>query len=161
MREVKFCPWCGGDLSNQEIDRQVRKVCASAGCGYVYWDNPTPVVAGIVELDGEVILVRNVGWPEDWFGVVAGFLEKNETPEEAVLREVQEELGLDGEIVDIIGYYTFTQKNQLILAFHIMAQGVIHLGTEIEEFKAVAPEDLRPWKIGTGPAVKDWLSKRF
>jgi NADH pyrophosphatase NudC (nudix superfamily) len=43
--------------------------------------------------------------PETWFGIVAGFLEKGETPEQAVLREVEEELGLKGEIVEYIGYY--------------------------------------------------------
>ena len=50
--------------------------------------------------------------------------------------------------------------NQLILAFHVRAEGRIVLGEELVEFKAVAPERLRPWKFGTGYAVMDWLEKR-
>jgi NADH pyrophosphatase NudC (nudix superfamily) len=126
----------------------------------VYWDNPTPVVAAIVELDGKVVLTRSKGWPEKWHGLVAGFLEKGETPEDCVLREVKEELGLDGQIVDFVGYYSFTQRNQLILAFHVQAKGEIILGEELESVKLVRPDEVRPWKLGTGPALKDWLTAR-
>lgn len=124
----------------------------------MYWDNPTPVVAAIVELDGKVVLTRSKGWPEKWHGLVAGFLEKGETPEDSVLREVKEELGLDGQIVDFVGYYSFTLRNQLILAFHVQAEGEIILGEELESVKLVRPEEVRPWKLGTGPALKDWLT---
>ena len=38
----------------------------------------------------EIVLVRSNGWPESWFGLVTGFLEKSETPAEGCLREVKE-----------------------------------------------------------------------
>ena len=76
------------------------------------------------------------------------------------MRELREELGLEGEIVSFIGYYTFFHMNQLILAFHILAQGEIELGSELESYKHVPPEELRPWSLGTGPALKDWLAAR-
>ena len=34
------------------------------------------------------------GWPEKWFGLVSGFLERGETPEEGMRRELAEELAL-------------------------------------------------------------------
>jgi ADP-ribose pyrophosphatase YjhB (NUDIX family) len=126
----------------------------------VFWDNPTPVVAAIVEFDGEVVLVRNKEWPEKMFGLVTGFLEKGESPEEGILREVKEELGLEGRIEDFVGYYSFFQMNQLILAFHVKAQGKIVLGEELAEIKSVMPNKLRPWRFGTGYAVQDWLDKK-
>ena len=70
------------------------------------------------------------------------------------------ELGLDGRIDDFIGYYSFFEMNQLILAYHVQVQGEIVLGEELAEFKMVPPEKLRPWEFGTGYAVKDWLEKR-
>lgn len=144
----------------KSVDGEERLACSSDSCDYVYWDNPTPVVAAIVELDGDVILVRSKGWPEAWLGIVAGFLERRETPEEAVLREIKEELGLDGVIVSFIGYYTFFRKNQLILVFHVNAEGDVVLGNELAAYKFVRPDELRPWRFGTGPAVKDWLDRR-
>jgi len=68
--------------------------------------------------------------------------------------------GLDGEIAGFIGYYTFREMNQLILAFHVHAKGEIRLGDELEDFRLISPERLRPWPIGTGPAVRDWLQSR-
>ena len=158
--EMKFCPICRSDLVTVEIDGKSRKKCSSEECDFVFWNNPVPVVAAIVELGGDVILVRNKGWPEKMFGLVTGFLEEGETPDEAIIREVKEELDLKGRIEGFIGYYSFFQMNQLILAFHVRAEGRIVLGEELVEFKAVAPERLRPWKFGTGYAVMDWLEKR-
>ncbi len=157
---MKFCPKCGRDLKTAEIDGRSRLSCSSATCDYVFWDNPTPVLAALVERDGLVVLVRNKQWPQKMFGLVTGFLEKNETPESGVLREVKEELGLVGRIVEFIGIYSFFEMNQLILAFHIRVEGEFALGQELAEIKMLPPEKLRPWALGTGHAVKDWLKKR-
>jgi len=157
---MSFCLQCGHRLVWIEVDRRRRLKCGSPSCNFVHWDNPTPIVAGIVELDGCVVLVRNKGWPEKWLGIVAGFLERGETPEAAILREVKEELGLDGEIVTFVGNYSFFERNQLILAFYIQAQGEIQMGEELEEVKMILPEEVRPWSKGTGPALKDWLEAR-
>ena len=157
---MKYCPKCGRDLKPAEIDGRTRLKCSSDTCDYVFWDNPTPVVAALVEREGIVVLVRNKEWPQKIYGLVTGFLEKNETPESGVLREVKEELGLNGQIDDFIGHYSFFEMNQLILAYHVQVQGEIVLGEELAEYKMVSPEKLRPWAFGTGYAVKDWLAKR-
>jgi NADH pyrophosphatase NudC (nudix superfamily) len=155
-----FCPKCGSSLIIVELGGKPRQKCSSESCDHVFWDNPTPVVASIVEHEGNVILVQNKGWPEKWFGIVAGFLEKGETPEQGALREIKEEIGLDGEIVSFIGHYYFEQMNQLIVAFHVKAEGEIILGDELARYKALPPEKVRPWNLGTGPALKDWLNAR-
>lgn len=157
---MNYCPKCGGELIQAQVENKERLKCAAETCGYVLWDNPTPVVAAIVEYGEAVILVRQKGWPEKWHGLVTGFLEKGETPEEAIQRELREELGLEGEIIDFVGYYSFFQLNQLILAFHLQAQGEILLGEELESYKLIPPDKLRPWSLGTGPALRDWLTAR-
>jgi ADP-ribose pyrophosphatase YjhB (NUDIX family) len=126
----------------------------------VFWDNPLPVVAGLVEHEGKVILIQNKGWPESWFGLVTGFLERGETPEAAVLRELKEELSLDGEVVRLIGVYDFSMRNEVIVAYHVRARGSIALGEELAAYKAVEPDALKPWPFGTGHAVRDWLAAR-
>jgi NADH pyrophosphatase NudC (nudix superfamily) len=156
---MKYCPECSSTLSNTVIEGVDRLACSSQSCSYVFWNNPTPVVAAIVEYDGKIILARKKGWPKIMFGIIAGFLEKGETPENAVLRELEEELGLEGEVVDFIGYYSFFVANQLILAYHVKASGQIEIGDELDEIKFVLPQELKPWSHGTGPAVKDWLEK--
>lgn len=154
---MKFCPRCGHELIVSEVDGIPRKKCPSESCSYVFWNNPIPVIGAIVERNGEVVLVRNKQWPPKIFGLVTGFLERGETPEQGVLREVREELGLEGQIVNFVGYYPFFEMNQLILAFHVKVEGTITLGEELSEIKSVHPEKLRPWQFGTGYAVEDWL----
>lgn len=159
--KVKFCPECGKALKEAWIDGRYRRACADPQCGWVFWNNPTPVVAAVVEWNGRVVLVRSIGWPSKIFGVVAGFLESGETPEQGILREVKEELGLDGRIVDFLGHYAFLEKNQTISAYHVVAEGEMILGDEIAEVKVLPPEKVKPWDAGTGPAVKEFLRRRM
>lgn len=157
---VHFCPRCGQPLQLATVSDRHRQRCGAADCGYVHWDNPVPVVAAIVEFDGTIILARNKSWPEKMYGLITGFLEKGETPDEAIRREVREELGLDAVAAHFIGNYAFFEMNQLILAYHVPARGKITLGDELADFRQVPIERLKPWSLGTGPAVRDWLARR-
>ncbi|MBC7359046.1 MAG: NUDIX hydrolase [Desulfacinum sp.] len=157
---MKYCPLCASFLEERIIDERPRLACTNPQCDYVHWNNPTPVVAAVVEVNGSVVLVRSKGWPKNFFGVVAGFLEAGETPEQGVLREVREELGLDGRIEDFLGIYSFFEKNQVIFAYHVKADGQVKLGDELAEAKLLAPEKVRPWEAGTGPAVREFLRRR-
>lgn len=154
---MNYCPECGQPLQQRQIDGRLRQCCPAEGCGFVAWNNPAPVVAVLVEYRGKVLLARNAAWREGMFSVITGFLEAGETPEECALRELGEELGLAGQVVATIGHYAFPQKNQLILAFHVRAEGEIRLNEELVDFRLVAREKLRPWNFGTGLAVRDWL----
>ncbi len=153
-----YCLQCATPLVEREDSGHKRVACPK--CDFVFYDNPAPVVAALVEHEGDVILARNKGWPETWYGLVTGFLERGETAEEGVLRELKEELDLDGEVVALIGVYSFFRMNEVIVAYHVRAEGTITLGEELADYKRVAPEKLRPWPTGTGQAVSDWLAAR-
>lgn len=160
MTSAAFCLRCGTALVERTIGGLPRRACPDASCGYVFWDNPLPVLAALVERDGLIVLARNRAWPEKMFGLVTGFMERGETPEEGVAREVKEELGLDTRSAGLIGLYPFQRKNELILAYHVVAAGEITLNEELAEFRLVPPEKLRPWDFGTGLAIRDWLARR-
>lgn len=118
------------------------------------------MVAALVECCGQIVLARNHAWPEQTFGLITGFLERDETPEQAVAREVKEELDLDAGSVGLIGVYPFARKNEVIIAYHVPATGEIALNEELAEFRLIAPEKLRAWEFGTGLAVRDWLRRQ-
>ena len=160
MDAYRFCPRCAAPLTEQPRDGRTRSLCTADGCGFIHYNNPLPVVAAVVELDGQVILARQHGWPEKFYGLITGFLEAGESPQEGILRELDEELGLSGRVESLIGVYPFTMRNEVIMAFHVVAQGTIRLGEELAGIKSVAPEKLRPWPMGTGQAVADWLARR-
>jgi NAD+ diphosphatase len=160
MAQVKYCLHCGHELSARNINGRDYPACPAKNCEYVFWNNPLPVVAAIVEHEGNVLLARNKAWPPKIFGLITGFLEKGESPEDGVLREIKEELGLAARLAGMIGVYTYFEQNQIIIVYHAKAEGEIKRGDELAEVISVPPEKLRPWPFGTGPAVKDWLQKR-
>lgn len=162
MPKMNFCPQCASPLVKGEASGRERLIC-SKPCGYIFYNNPLPVVGAIVEYDNDtVVLTQNIGWPADWFGIVTGFLEQGEEPTEAILREIREEIGLEqAEIVEFLGIYTFYQRNEIIFTYHVRATGEIRIDeTELQAYKLVPIPKLRPWPFGTGPAVKHWLAKR-
>lgn len=160
---MKYCPECASTLTPKRIDGVERKACAVPECGFVQWDNPVPVVAALVQYQTRIVLARNAQWPEGMFSLVTGYLEKGETPETAVAREVKEELGLDGEVRDLIGCYSFSEKNQIILAHWVVANGALKLGNEIAEVRLLSREELKRWRFGrlaiTSAIVRRWLEK--
>jgi NAD+ diphosphatase len=154
----RYCATCGHGLSPIE-GKPGQRLCSNAACARITYLSPIPVVAAIVERNGEVILVRSHGWPETWYGLVTGFLEPNETTEDAAKREVVEELGLAVGTSRFIGVYPFFEMNQVIIAYHVLAVGEIVLDkTELADFKCVPLDKLRPWPFGTGAAVRDFLA---
>jgi NADH pyrophosphatase NudC (nudix superfamily) len=155
----KFCPVCAAPLIDRALNPSPRCVC-SAGCGFVHYDNPTPVIAAIVEHEQSVVLARNKAWPRHFYGLITGFLERGETPQECAVREVKEELNLDAATTALIGVYSSEPMNQVIIAFHVTASGTIALNSELDDFKHVAPEQCRVWPGGTGLALRDWLRSR-
>ena len=161
----RFCPQCATELAAIDADedggRKTRLRCPA--CAYTHWNNPTPVLAAVIELadrDGQLLLARNAAWPGKFFGLVTGFMEAGETPQEGVAREVAEETSLVVESLSIIGAYDFQRMNQVIIAYHAVARGDIVLSPELAEYRLFAPEAVRCWRAGTGYALADWLTAR-
>ena len=156
-----YCPKCAAPLVDSVVDREPRRVC-SRPCGFIYYDNPTPVVAAVVEHEGAIVLAHNRSWPmKNFYGLITGFLEQRESPAHCAVREVKEELDLDaiGEPT-LIGVYPFERMNQVIIAYHVPATGTVTLNEELDEYRHVAFEECRYWGAGTGFALRDWLRGR-
>ena len=156
--EFRFCPICASELTVRLDAGRERVACPSGH--WTHWDNPLPVLAALVEVEGRILLARNAAWPEKMFALITGFMERGETPEQGVARELKEETNLDAEQVSLIGVYEFISKNELIIAYHVQASGEIQLSEELVEFRLIAPEKLRPWRAGTGYAIADWMRTR-
>jgi len=159
MNSFIYCPRCAAPLVDKLVDGESRRVCP-AQCGFVHFDNPTPVVAAVVEHEGTVVLAHNYAWPRRFYGLITGFLERNETPQQCAVREVKEELDLDADAPTLIGVYAFEQMNQVIIGFHVNATGTITLNQELDHYKCVPLQSCRAWPYGAGLALRDFLRSR-
>ena len=129
-------------------------------CDFTHWNNPTPVLAAIVEVDGKVLLARNAAWPGKMYALITGFMEAGESPEAGVAREVKEETNLDVRSAKLVGAYEFLRMNQVIIAYHVVAEGEVRLSPELADYRLYDLPDLRCWPAGTGYALADWLRSR-
>ncbi|CAN5761549.1 NUDIX domain-containing protein [soil metagenome] len=155
---MTFCPVCAAPLVLRQDAHEAFKTRLTCPEGHwTHWDNPLPVLAALVEVEGKILLARNAAWPEKNFALITGFMERDETPEQGVARELKEETNLDAESISLIGVYEFMKKNEVIIAYHVKASGDIRLSEELLEFRLIAPEKLRPWNAGTGHAMADWM----
>ena len=156
--DYRFCPRCRTELTVLPLGGRERNVCPE--CHFTHWNNPAPVVAALVQVGDEILLARNAAWPEKMFALITGFLEPGEAPEHGVARELKEETNLDADRIELIGVYEFMRKNELIIAYHVLASGSVRLNAELAEYRMVRPERLKPWRAGTGMAVADWMRTR-
>lgn len=157
--KYKYCPVCATLLSEKDIDGSRRLICAGEGCGFIFWNNPTPVVAIVVEIEQGIVIAHNASWPRGNYSVITGFLESNESPEAAAIREFKEELGLVATSARFIGNYPFPLMNQIILAYHISAEGVVRLNAELDDWKLVKKNELIGWEETGEFQVGEWLDK--
>lgn len=153
----RYCPQCGRELEERPVEGDSRPACPDDACGFIHFNNPTPVVAGIVQRGKRVVLIQNEGWPDSWYGLVSGYLESGESPREAMLREIREELGLTGALEGMVGVYPFHRLNQLLLVYHATVEDEPTPGDELADLREVPIGRLKPWDFGTGPALADWL----
>jgi NAD+ diphosphatase len=161
----RFCPACATQLQpiTQLEDGGPKERLRCPACGWTHWNNPTPVLAAVVECadrEGRVLLARNAAWTSRMFALITGFMEAGETPQEGIAREVGEETALEVDAVSLIGVYDFQRMNQVIIAYHVLARGEVRLSPELAEYKLFAPHELRCWPAGTGQALADWLRSR-
>ncbi|MDY7538590.1 NUDIX domain-containing protein [Undibacterium sp. RTI2.1] len=158
MMEIKFCPVCAQSLEHRSDEQEAGKIRLACPEGHwTHWDNPLPVLAALVEVEGHILLARNAAWPEKVFALITGFMERGETPEQGIARELKEETNLDADQINLIGVYEFIKKNEVIIAYHVKASGEIRLSPELLEYRLIQPEKLRPWRAGTGYAMADWM----
>jgi len=156
MNNFKFCPLCSAPLVEKETVPEPRIEC-SASCGYVNYDNPTPVAAMVVEYEGKVLLAHNRAWPGSFCSVITGFVDHGESPQETAVREVKEELNLDAAEPTLISIHPFSQMNQVIIGYHVKASGSIALNEELDSYQLISPEDCLAWPTATGYILRDWL----
>lgn len=112
-----YCPYCGTELVGKEIgDEGIIPYCEK--CSIPLWDMfTTSVIAAVVNEYREVALLRQSYISATKYVCVAGIMKIGETAEDAVIREVKEEIGQDVETLEFISSYVYEKKEMLMLGY--------------------------------------------
>ena len=115
-----FCQQCGEGTTERPIEGRPRPVCGS--CGAVTYLDPKLAVAVVIQRGRELLLGRRGPRSREagkW-SFPAGFVERGKAVEDAAVREVREEVGLEVEIGPLIGLYS-RQGETVVLAVYAAA----------------------------------------
>ena len=134
------------------------------GCFFIFYQGPKLVAAAIFELDSGIVLTQRAiepGYGKWTFP--GGFVERGEVAEKAAEREALEEAGVEIEVTEVVGLYTYEGQLPAIAVF--AARIVGGEPTPLDETMAVQrfPRASLPWSEmafpSTGHALKDYLRK--
>lgn len=140
-----FCLMCGTPMETRQLEGRQREQCPS--CGWVYYQHLKLGAGVLVVQEGRLLLLKRAyhPWKGAW-NLPAGYVEVDETPEQAAIREVQEETGLVVTLDRLLGNYFFDDDprgNGLLAAYLGRATGgELTLTDETTEFGFFAPEAL-------------------
>jgi NAD+ diphosphatase len=163
QRNHCFCGRCGSGTEPSAGERARR--CPE--CGLLAFPRLAPAVIVLVERpdDGRALLARNVNFPGAMFSCLAGFVEPGETLEEAVHREVGEEVGVALGTVRYWGSQPWPFPHSLMVGFTAEWSGgeIVCQPGEIAEARWFSPDDLPAIPSGISIARKlidDWMVRR-
>jgi NAD+ diphosphatase len=158
----KFCPGCaaGLELIAQMEDGGEKQRLRCPACNWTHWNNPTPVLAAVIQYQDKILLARNAAWQGKMYALITGFMEAGETPQAGIAREIKEETNLDVCELNLIGVYDFQRMNQVIIAYHARAEGEVRLSPELVDYRLYDYAAVKCWPAGTGYALADWLRGR-
>lgn len=140
-RTHRFCGRCGTPTSQVPGERAMR--CGD--CGFMAFPRLAPAVITLITRDdGHALLARNANFPMPMFSCLAGFVEPGETLEQAVAREVREEVGIDVGRISYRSSQPWPFPHSLMIGFRAeWTGGEIEVdGVEIAEAAWFSTDDL-------------------
>ena len=148
FQTTRFCPRCGSTrLSMQEKYGRPRMTCGT--CGFVFFRDPKVGAGVLLEDAGRVLLIRRgVNPGMGLWCLPSGFIEHDESPETAAVREAKEETGLDvalGELMGLHSYYDPMRGNGILILYRAHATGgALVPGDDAAEARYFGPAELPP-----------------
>ncbi len=170
-KNVKFCGRCGSVTI--ETDGGIAVICSTNSCSVKHYPKIDPAVIVLVS-NGEdhVALARGSRHKNNMFSCFAGFLELGESLEQAIIREVQEESGLDVSDIKYFGSQSWPYPSSLMIGYSAVAEykdltidqtelleGYWFSRSELNESLITGRVSIPPVSSIAGRMIRDWLGK--
>ncbi|WP_370978646.1 NAD(+) diphosphatase [Agaribacterium sp. ZY112] len=126
LQHNKYCGSCGGKTQKHTNERALQ--CGS--CERLFFPDLAPCVIGVIVREDEILLANGINHKPGVYSAIAGFIEVGETAEQAFIREVKEEVGVNIKNIRYHSSQAWPFPSQLMLGFIAdYAGGDIHIDT--------------------------------
>ena len=159
--ELNYCPRCGHALEDREAFGRVRRFCPA--CDRIVFREHKVAAGVLVVHDGQVLLVRRRMNPRQGLWTFpAGFVDFDEDPAEAAVRECREETGLQVEItglLDVIAGREHERGADVVIVYCArLVGGEPRAADDVDRVAFFAPDQLPPLAFrATQAALDKWL----
>jgi NAD+ diphosphatase len=157
-RTHRYCGACGTPTEAATAERS--RICPR--CGLSHFPRLAPSMIVAVEREDAILLARSPHFPPGIYSVLAGFLEPGESAEDAVVREVYEETGIEVTDIEYFGSQPWPFPHSLMLGFQARyAGGELQVdGAEIEAAGWYRADDM-PMIFRGNVSIAQWLISDF
>jgi ADP-ribose pyrophosphatase YjhB (NUDIX family) len=128
---MKYCPECGSLIKIVD-NTQIRIDCSK--CGFVYYPQLKVGAGAFIEKDNRLLLIKRKHDPfRDTWNIPAGYVNVDERPEIAVVRETQEETGLIVECIKLVSVFFFNDDprgNGILIIYYCKVKKGIALESD-------------------------------
>lgn len=143
---IAYCSSCGAKTETRVIGRQRLSVCEA--CDRIFFRNPKVVVTALIEDQGRVLLVRRDIEPgRGLWGLPGGFVDWDEHPEQAVVRECSEEIAVRVEPLELLSveHVLMDDEGIVILPYRArLVSGEPVAADEVQQVGWFSPDALPP-----------------
>ena len=111
----KYCGKCGKVTSFNESEGAFIRPCS----GEAIYPKISPCILALIIKDNKILLAQNINFKSsNLYSVLAGYIETSETPEECLIREVYEEVGIKVKNINYYSSQAWPFPSQLMLAYY-------------------------------------------
>jgi ADP-ribose pyrophosphatase YjhB (NUDIX family) len=119
----QYCPFCAISLVERDLFHQQRLTCPA--CGFIHFRDPKVAVICFVTGKNRVLLIRRgVDPAKGKWALPGGYMDAGEMPEDALRRELMEEVGLQVQVQRLLDIFPLTGpgmiNNGIVLAYHAL-----------------------------------------
>ncbi len=163
INNYRYCPKCGYEFTDDDI---LESKISCPQCGFEIYEHATPAVGVIIVKNNQVLLgKRGIEPKKNTWDSVGGFVEVNETLEEACIRETLEETGLTVKIKDYISTHPDEYEGKPTFTAGFVAEIVSGKATpqdDVAELKWFNHDEIPLEEIGfpsVQKIIKNYLKK--
>lgn len=158
VRQHRFCGQCGQPVT--QVAGEFAKQCQP--CRLRFYPRISPCIIVLITRGREVLLAQGEKHREQgWYSTLAGFIESGESAEQAVIREVKEEVNVELQNLQYLNSQAWPFPNQLMLGYQAEYSGgeIIAAPGEIADARWFDIDALP--KVPPAISIAGWMIRRY